>query len=144
MNKGLILFGCLFSNVVIFGRCCCKDDNNKSKSSAESVEAKFKKLVCRCFGLQDSDIISVKSSDKYEDIDAFFPKNELDESVGTIYHKIGSKFLYCLLRNNIAPDVNLVAPDFLITDGNFKYLEKGFYIAYPSGVPNYFTLKLGK
>lgn len=144
MNKGLILIVCLFSNVVIFGRCCCKDDNNKSKSSAESVETKFKKLVCKCFGLQDSDIISVKSSDKSENINAFFSKDELDESVGTILHKIGSKFLYCLLRKGVTADVRLVQCDMLIADVSFKYLEKGFYIRYSSGTSSYFTLKLGK
>ena len=138
MNKGLILFGCFFSNVVIFGRCCCNNNNNKSKSSTESVEIKFKKLVCKCFGLQESDIISVKSADKLIPVNNIFNVDERDASACVINYKIGSRFLWCLLRKAANADINLLTGCMPTIDVDCKYLEEGFSVEFPNERGKYY------
>ncbi len=109
MSKSLVLFGCLFSNVVIFGECCCGE-----KEDVE-LQLEFKKLVMKCFGVQEKDILLLYDSrcthmffyDR-KDLNQKAKKDKMNvEKINgfkyAFFHRKKEKYVCCFVKGNIKP-----------------------------------------
>lgn len=109
MNKGLVLFVCLFSNVVIFGECCCGE-----KEDVE-LQLEFKKLVMKCFGVQEKDILLLYDSRCTEMFSYDNEKHEartkkdkanVEKIKGfkyAFFHRKKERYVCCFVKGNIKP-----------------------------------------
>lgn len=131
MRKLYFIISCLVNSFTVFG--CCGSTEKK----------KFKKLVCECFGIKESDIVGVYYGYGDRDFETYIEQEASDEVLNCrwwIKHKVCCYLLVCFIRSDINPDLNKVR---LINSSSEKKkdLHKGFSVCKKGGVEDYYELK---
>ena len=130
MRKLYFILGCLVNSFTVFG-CCCSTEKKK-----------FRKLVCECFGIKESDIVGVYFGHN-SDFETYIEQEASDEVLNCrwwIKHEVSCYLLVCFIRSDINPAFNKVR----LTNSSSekkKDLHKGFSVCKKGGVEYYYELK---